>query len=188
MGAYSVVNASSAPRIQSRIVDDPRIESVLTKSAIFIEKLGIVFEEVTADRAVATIPVEGNMQPDGFLHGGATMTLIETVASFGAALAGGWPENVIVGQQQTCNFLSTARGGLVRGVGKPIHKGRSTQVWDVEVTSVETGKLIAAGRVTLAVRPRRSDAEGEGGAVASGTTEGSSSKGGDERDSGGASG
>jgi uncharacterized protein (TIGR00369 family) len=121
----------------------------------YIDKLGIAIEEATADRVVATMPVEGNTQPDGFLHGGATMSLIETLASFGAAVAAGWPENVVVGQQQTCNFLSTATTGMVRGVATPIHKGRTSHVWDVDVTALDSGKRVAAGRVTLAVRARR---------------------------------
>ena len=121
------------------------------------EKLGIVVEEASADLVVATMPVDGNTQPDGILHGGATMSLIESLASLGAATAAGWPENFVAGQQQTCNFISAASSGSVRGVATPLHKGRTTQVWDVDVTSVETGRRVASGRVTLAVRPRRTD-------------------------------
>lgn len=121
----------------------------------YADKLGIAMEEATPERVVATMPVEGNTQPDGFLHGGATMSLIESIASVGGALFAGWPERLVVGQQQTCNFLSTATTGHVRGVATPVHTGRTTHVWDVEVTSVETGKRIAMGRVTLAVRDRR---------------------------------
>jgi uncharacterized protein (TIGR00369 family) len=124
------------------------------------EKLGIVVEEATAERVVATMPVDGNTQPDGILHGGATMSLIESLASLGAAMAAGWPENFVAGQQQTCNFLSAASEGTVRGVATPLHKGRTTHVWDVEVTSIETGRRVAAGRVTLAIRPRRGSNEG----------------------------
>jgi uncharacterized protein (TIGR00369 family) len=122
---------------------------------MYTDKLGIAMEEATPERVVATMPVEGNTQPDGFLHGGATMSLIESIASVGGALFAGWPERLVVGQQQTCNFLSTATTGHVRGVATPVHTGRTTHVWDVEVTSVETGKRIAMGRVTLAVRDRR---------------------------------
>ncbi|MGZ4145547.1 MAG: PaaI family thioesterase [Actinomycetota bacterium] len=121
----------------------------------YTDKLGIVMEEATAERVVASMPVEGNTQPDGFLHGGATMSLIESLASIGGAIYAGWPERLVVGQQQTCHFLSTATSGRVRGVATPVHTGRTTHVWDVEVTSAETGKRIAAGRVTLAVRDRR---------------------------------
>lgn len=135
----------------------------MSKAAAFMEKLGMVFEEATPERVSATMPVEGNTQPDGFLHGGATMALIESVASFAGALRAGWPERVVMGQQQTCNFLSTATSGYVRGVATPVHIGRSSHVWDVEVTSVETGKRVAAGRVTLAVRSRRAGSAAEPG-------------------------
>jgi uncharacterized protein (TIGR00369 family) len=126
----------------------------------YTDKLGIEMEEATPERVVASMPVEGNTQPDGFLHGGATMSLIESLASIGAALVAGWPERVVMGQQQTCNFISTATSGRVRGVATPVHAGRTTHVWDVDVTSVETGKRIAAGRVTLAVRERRGPVPG----------------------------
>jgi uncharacterized protein (TIGR00369 family) len=132
------------------------------KQVAYTEKLGIVMEEATPERVSATMPVEGNTQPDGFLHGGATTSLVETLASIGAALVAGWPERVVMGQQQTCNFISTATSGHVRGVATPVHTGRTTHVWDVDVTSVETGKRIAAGRVTMAVRDRRSDSGGAG--------------------------
>ncbi|MFP5225425.1 MAG: PaaI family thioesterase [Actinomycetota bacterium] len=120
-----------------------------------VEKLGIVFVEGSADRVVAEMPVTGNTQPDGWLHGGATMSLIETVGSVGAGIAAGWPEVAVLGLQQTCNFLGTVREGRVRAVATPIHKGRTTHLWDIDVTSVETGKRIAAGRLTLAVRDQR---------------------------------
>lgn len=123
----------------------------------YAEKLGMSFDTSVPGQVIAEMPVEGNQQPDGFLHGGATMSLIESVASMAGALRAGWPENVVMGQQQTCNFLATVTQGRVRAIPQPVHVGRSTHVWDVEVTSVETGKKIAAGRVTLAVRPRRPD-------------------------------
>ncbi|MBI4729269.1 MAG: PaaI family thioesterase [Acidobacteria bacterium] len=136
----------------------------------YLEKLGIVVEEYTPERVVARMPVEGNTQPDGFLHGGATMSLAETLASMGAAAVAGWPERVVMGLQQTCNFLSTATEGSVRGTATPVHAGRTTQVWDVEVVGIESGRRVAAARVTLAVRERRAQGPGasrrrpEGGA------------------------
>lgn len=129
--------------------------SEITPEGPFHEKLGLQIEEASGERVVGTIPVEGNTQPDGFLHGGATTSLIETLASIGAAVRAGWPENLVVGQQQTCNFLSTATEGIVRGTATPLHVGRTTQVWDVDVVSEASGKRVASGRLTLAVRPRR---------------------------------
>lgn len=118
-------------------------------------KLGISFEEITRDRLVATMPVETNTQPYGLLHGGATMALAEGLASTGAAIRAAAEGKIVMGLQQTCNFLSTATDGTVRAVATPVHVGRTTQVWDVDITAVETGKRVAASRVTLAVREPR---------------------------------
>ena len=82
--------------------------------------------------------------------------MVETLASFGAGLVAGWPKRLVMGLQQTTNFLGTSTEGTVRGVATPIHTGRTTHLWAVDVTHVETGKLVASGRVTLAVREPRS--------------------------------
>lgn len=129
-----------------------------TSKTNFLGKLGIVIEEWTKDRVVAKMPVEGNKQPDGFLHGGATMSLAESLASMGAAGVAGWPERIVMGLQQTCNFLSTATSGSVRGVATPVNVGRTTHLWDVDITSVESGKRVASARVTIAVREPRTKA------------------------------
>jgi uncharacterized protein (TIGR00369 family) len=129
---------------------------ILNESAPeYNQKLGIVIEEITPERVAATMPVLGNTQPDGWLHGGATCSLIETLASIGAAVVAGWPEKVVMGQQQTTNFLGTSRDGTIRGVATPVHVGKTTHVWNVDLAHVESGKLIASGRVTMAVRDRR---------------------------------
>jgi uncharacterized protein (TIGR00369 family) len=129
-------------------------EAQMTRTT-YLDKLGIAIEEWTKDRVVATMPVEGNTQPDGFVHGGATMSLAETLASMGAAGVAGYPEKVVMGLQQTCNFLGTATSGTIRGVATPVHVGRTTHVWNVDVTHLESGKLTASARVTIAVRDPR---------------------------------
>lgn len=129
----------------------------------YLEKLGVDLSESADGHVVGTMPVAGNRQPDGWLHGGATMSLIETLASYAGALTAGWPERVVMGMQQTCNFISTARDGHVRGVTTAVHIGRTTQVWDVDVTHVESGRRVAAGRVILAVRDRRPVPEPDAG-------------------------
>lgn len=120
-----------------------------------VDKLGIVITEASPERVVGEMPVAGNTQPDGWLHGGATTTLVETLGSVGAGITAGWPAVTVLGLQQSTSFLGTTREGTVRGVATPIHTGRTTHLWDVEVTSVETGKRLASGRLTLAVRDRR---------------------------------
>lgn len=126
----------------------------------YAAKLGIVIEEWTPERVVAIMPVEGNTQPHGFLHGGATMSLAESLASMGAAAVAGWPDKIVLGLQQTCNFLSTATSGHVRAVATPVSVGRTTHVWNVDLRSVETGRLTASARVTLAVREPRTTGDG----------------------------
>ena len=119
-----------------------------------VAKLGLVIEEWTKERVVGSLPVEGNTQPYGFLHGGATCSIVETLASLGAAGAAGF-DKIVMGQQQTTHFLGTSTSGSVRGVATPIHVGKTSHVWNVDVTHVETGKLIATGRVVMAVREPR---------------------------------
>jgi uncharacterized protein (TIGR00369 family) len=133
-------------------------EHAKTAQSAFVDKLGIVIDEWSNERVVATMPVAGNTQPDGWLHGGATCSLIESIASLGAAGVAGWPAKVVMGQQQTTSFLGTSKEGSVRGVATPVHIGRSTHVWNVDVTHVESGKLVASGRVTMAVREPRKPA------------------------------
>ena len=116
-----------------------------------IEHLGIEFLEAEPGRVVARMPVEGNVQPDGLLHGGATAALCETIASFGTALVVG-PDRRVVGIELNINHLRGVREGHVTGTGVPLHVGRSTAVWSMEVRDDE-GRLVAASRLTLAVRP-----------------------------------
>jgi uncharacterized protein (TIGR00369 family) len=114
-----------------------------------IPKLGIELLEVFADRLVARMPVEGNTQPYGVLHGGATAALCETIGSVGTALAvgGGRP---VVGIQLSVNHIRSVSSGSVTATGVPVHVGRSTAVWDIEVVDDEA-RRIAVGRLTLAV-------------------------------------
>ncbi|MHB8513111.1 MAG: PaaI family thioesterase [Actinomycetota bacterium] len=118
-------------------------------------KLGIAYEEVSGSRVVATMPVAGNRQPYGFLHGGAICSLVEELASFGAAIAAASDEKIVMGLHQSTNFLGTSTEGTVRGTATAIHQGNTTQLWQVDVTHLDSGKLIASGRVTIAVRTPR---------------------------------
>lgn len=147
-----------SPRDTIRAVPDEGRSNAAPTGAVdpFTVKLGITIEEWTAERVVGTMPVESNTQPYGILHGGATCSLVETLASAGAAAAAGWEKHLVMGLQQTTNFIRAVREGSVRGVATPIHIGRTTHVWQVDISQVETGKLIASGRVTLAVRERTS--------------------------------
>jgi 1,4-dihydroxy-2-naphthoyl-CoA hydrolase len=115
-----------------------------------IETLGLEFLESGPDRVVARIPVKGNTQPYGLLHGGATAALCETVASFGTALSAG-PGKLVVGVELNVNHIRAVRDGYVTATGTPLHVGKTTAVWDMKVHDDE-GRLIAVSRLTLAIR------------------------------------
>jgi 1,4-dihydroxy-2-naphthoyl-CoA hydrolase len=118
-----------------------------------ISLLEIEIIEATVDRVVATMPVQAKVhQPFGLLHGGASVALAETVASLGAYL------NVMdsgmgaVGIEINANHLRGKRDGIVTATATPIHKGRSTHVWQVEIRD-EEGKMVCVSRCTLAIVP-----------------------------------
>jgi uncharacterized protein (TIGR00369 family) len=115
-----------------------------------MERMGLEWEVISPGRVVASIPVEGNTQPYGLLHGGATAALVETLGSFGAALAAGAGKRVL-GVQLSVNHLRSVEEGRVRATGTALHDGRTTAVWDVRVED-DRGRLVAVGRLTLAVR------------------------------------
>src|SRR4051812_39985829 len=93
------------------------------------ERMGIVLTEASADRVVATMPVAGNTQPYGILHGGASCVLAETVASIGAALAA--PGHLVVGVDINATHHRAVREGTVTGTATPLHQGRTVATWQV---------------------------------------------------------
>ena len=119
-----------------------------------MEPLGIVFTELGADYLRATMPVDARThQPYGLLHGGASAALAETLGSTAAGLCVGEDEGV-VGIEINANHLRGVRAGVVTGTARPLHVGRSTQVWEMKIES-ETGELVCISRLTLAVIRRR---------------------------------
>ena len=113
-------------------------------------RLGIEFLEATGKRVVATMPVEGNIQPFGVLHGGATAALCETVGSLGAALAAG-DDKIALGIEINVNHIRAVRDGIVTATAVPLHTGSTTAVWDIRVVD-ERQRLTAVSRLTLAIR------------------------------------
>jgi 1,4-dihydroxy-2-naphthoyl-CoA hydrolase len=116
--------------------------------------LGIEILELTAERVVATMPVdERTRQPFGILHGGASVALAETVASLGAVMNVDLEKSTAVGLEINANHLRAKREGVVRATATPFHVGRSTQVWDIRIVD-EQDRLVCVSRCTLAVVPR----------------------------------
>ena len=113
--------------------------------------LGIEVLELTAERVVATMPVDDRTrQPYGLLHGGASIALAETVASLGAAGRVDRERFAVVGQEINGNHIRAVKEGVVRAIGVPIHVGRTSQVWSIEIRD-ESERLVCISRCTLAV-------------------------------------
>lgn len=135
----------------------PSFEAVSLEAQGLAETLGIRFEELSAARVVATMPVTPrHHQPMGFLHGGASVALAETAASLGGALAAGG-RTPVFGLEINANHLRPKRDGLLRATATPLHVGRTTQVWEVRITD-EDERLICVSRCTLAVVPQQGGA------------------------------
>ncbi len=114
----------------------------------FVALLGLKFDEVSGDRVVIRWKVRPELhQPYGIQHGGVYCAVVETAASIGGALWLGDKGNVVGVSNQT-DFLRAVRDGELTAVGTPIHRGRSQQLWLVEITD-EGGRLVSRGQVRL---------------------------------------
>ncbi|GAA1911547.1 hotdog fold thioesterase [Nocardioides lentus] len=113
------------------------------------EKMGIVVLEASPERVVATMPVEGNTQPYGLLHGGASVVLAESLGSVGSMLHA-QPDRIAVGVDINATHHRSARSGTVTGVATPVHLGRSTACYEVVITDAEDRRVCTA-RITCAL-------------------------------------
>jgi uncharacterized protein (TIGR00369 family) len=123
------------------------------------EKMGIQILELSAERAVATMPVEGNTQPIGLLHGGAYLVLGETLGSF-AANVWAHPNGYAVGIEISASHTKSATSGLVTGTATAISLGRSLTVHEIVVTN-ESGDRLSTVRITNLIRKATSPADPE---------------------------
>jgi 1,4-dihydroxy-2-naphthoyl-CoA hydrolase len=114
-------------------------------------RLGIEVVDYDPNHLVGTMPVAGNRQPYGLLHGGASAVLAETLGSYSAALLAG-PDRIAVGIELSCSHNRSATQGLVTGVCTPIHVGRTLSMFEI-VISDEKGRRTCTARLTCAIRP-----------------------------------
>jgi 1,4-dihydroxy-2-naphthoyl-CoA hydrolase len=116
-----------------------------------VENLGIEFTRKGSDFIEARMPVDDRtVQPMGWLHGGASAALAETLGGAGAYLMVG-EESFCVGLEINANHLRPAKGGWVYGRATVVHLGRTTQVWDIRIRD-EQDNLVCIARLTVAVR------------------------------------
>lgn len=115
-------------------------------------KLGIRVVEARAPRVVGTMPVDGNTQPYGLLHGGASIAFAETLASTAAVLHAG-PHRIAVGTEVSATHHRSARSGVVHGVATALHLGSTLATYDIQVVDGRD-RLLCSCRVTCMIRPR----------------------------------
>jgi 1,4-dihydroxy-2-naphthoyl-CoA hydrolase len=120
-----------------------------------MELLDIRCVDIGEDYIVATMPVnEKTHQPMGLLHGGASAALIESIGSMGSTLLIDLNKEVPVGLEINANHLRGMKSGLVRAIGKIIHAGARTHVWQVDLYDSATEKLVCTGRLTVMIIKR----------------------------------
>lgn len=133
-------------------VENPVVEALNQLSQeTMVAHLGIVFTEIGDDYLRATMPVDSRtVQPMRMLHGGASAALAETLGSVGATLCVDASRYACIGLEINANHIRAARGGIVTGTARPLHMGRRTHVWQIEVHD-ENERLVCVSRLTLAV-------------------------------------
>ncbi|WP_369137762.1 PaaI family thioesterase [Modestobacter versicolor] len=117
------------------------------------DKLGIQITDFDPARLVATMPVAGNEQPFGLLHGGATCALAESIGSWAGMLHAG-PGGNVVGIELNVSYLRGATSGVVTAVCTPVRQGRTLATYLIEVSD-EDGRPTASARLTCMIRPAR---------------------------------
>jgi 1,4-dihydroxy-2-naphthoyl-CoA hydrolase len=115
-------------------------------------KMGVKILEASAERVVATMPVEGNTQPYGLLHGGASVVLAESLGSLGSAIHA-HPDRISVGVDINATHHRAATRGLVTAVATPLHLGRSMASYEVVVTD-DQDRRVCTCRITCALLPK----------------------------------
>lgn len=118
------------------------------------EQLGIEFTEIGNDFLSATMPVDHRThQPFGLLHGGASVALAETMGSVAAALCVD-ETKFCVGLEINANHIKGVRSGFVKGITKPVHIGKQTQVWETRISN-DSNELVCISRITMAVLEKK---------------------------------
>jgi 1,4-dihydroxy-2-naphthoyl-CoA hydrolase len=116
-----------------------------------VEHLGIRFIAIGEDYLTATMPVnDKTKQPLGLLHGGANVVLAETLGSVAATLSVNRDTHYCVGLEINANHLKSVKEGAVKGIVKPIHLGKKTQVWEIKIYNQDE-QLTCISRITMAV-------------------------------------
>lgn len=135
---------------QPPAVPDPEAIRELSDASLLV-RMGIEILEASALRVVARMPVAGNTQPYGLLHGGASAVLAETVGSIGSAIHAGLGSRIAMGIELNCTHHRAATEGFVMAVATPLSLGRTLATWDIAISD-EQGRRICTSRLTCLLR------------------------------------
>ena len=117
-----------------------------------MEVLGIECVEIGEDYIVSTMPVGPRThQPMGLLHGGASAALIESIGSMGSTLLIDLSKEAPVGIEINANHIGSVKSGMVKAIGKIVHAGKRTHLWQVDIYDMATDKLVCTGRLTVMI-------------------------------------
>ncbi len=131
-------------------IDPNIINQFHNKTAMKV--LGIEITEMADDCLKGKMPVDSRThQPMGVLHGGASVLFAETLGSCAASFVAG-EKFICLGQEVNANHIRSVKEGWVYGKAKPLHIGRSSHVWSIEISN-EDGKLVCISRITMAIIP-----------------------------------
>lgn len=126
----------------------------LSKNTL-LETLDIRYTDVGCDFLTATMPVTAKVyQPAGILHGGATIALAETVGSTAAFLSIDAEREEVRGLELTANHLRSLKEGMITATARPVHKGRTTQLWEIRIID-EHNKLVSVCKLTTIVLSKK---------------------------------
>ena len=142
----TMTDTARSPEVEAFLAQMPQGMGALN------ERMGIELVEISPARVVATMPVEGNTQPYGLLHGGASVVLAETLGSVGSALHA-VPDRLSVGVDINATHHRSATSGTVTGVATAVHLGRSMACYEVVITD-EQDRRVCTARITCALLPR----------------------------------
>jgi 1,4-dihydroxy-2-naphthoyl-CoA hydrolase len=128
----------------------------------FVDRLGLQMDELGPTRVAAHLDCgPDHHQPYGIVHGGVYASIVESLASVGAAINAAERGDIVVGVSNATDFLRAHREGRIDAVAEPVHVGRSQQLWQVVITRASDGKTVARGQVRLQALPHDRDLAGE---------------------------
>ena len=129
---------------------NPKLLNSISENTL-LSHLGIEFIDINDQSIVAKMPVNSKTsQPMGILHGGASVTLAESIGSIGSHILVDDKTENAVGVEINANHIRSVKSGFVTGIGSIIHKGKSTHIWNIEIFD-EKNKLVSTSRLTVMI-------------------------------------